>query len=237
MKTHVNPFEKYKKEYWSIETTKHRKSEILDTVMDLTGMNRKSIIRKFKVLRLSKERSVGVKIGRPKVYDHYDDYALYYLWEVSGKVCGELLHPMIPEYIAQCKKYGKWDFSCTIEKKVQMMSERTVKRKVSVFFKKDRDTFRKGVSTTQSSSIKTVIPIKTDSWFVSQVGDGQLDTVVHCGDTLSGEMAYTLNFTDFKTYWIGLRAQMGKGERATVDSLMYIKNQQLPFPLLSIQIP
>lgn len=50
---------------------------------------------------------------------------------------------------------------------------------------------------------------------------------------MSGEMAYTLNFTDFITYWIGLRAQMGKGQIATQKSLFYIK-ERLPFDLLEI---
>ncbi len=70
-----------------------------------------------------------------------------------------------------------------------------VKRKTVEFCKKDKYSFRKGVSTTKSPSIKTLIPIKTDSWFNSKIGDGQLDTVVHCGDSLSEEMAYTLNPT------------------------------------------
>jgi transposase InsO family protein len=47
-------------------------------------------------------------------------------------------------------------------------------------------------------------------------------------------MAYTLNFTDYKTYWIGLHAQMGKGQFVTVESLKYIKKYQLPFGMLSI---
>jgi len=47
-------------------------------------------------------------------------------------------------------------------------------------------------------------------------------------------MAYTLNFTDFKTYWIGLRVQMGKGQGRTAESLLYIKDNQFPFPMLSV---
>ena len=237
MKTQVNPFNNYKKEYWKKKTTKQRKGEILDTIEELTGMNRKSIIRKFKKLQFTdnvSKKSMPPVLGRPRVYDNNDVLALKYLWKVSGKVCGELLYPMISEYISQCKKYDKWDFNKNTEINLKKMSEATVKRKTVEFYKKDKSIFRKGVSTTKSSSIKTLIPIKTDSWFNSKIGDGQLDTVVHCGDSLSGEMAYTLNFTDYKTYWIGLRAQMGKGQFATVNSLIYIKENQLPFGMLSI---
>jgi len=237
MKTQVNPFDKYKKEYWKKKTTKQRKSEILDIVEELTKMNRKSIIRKFNKLQFTDnvcKKSMPPALGRPRIYNDNDILALKKVWEVSGKVCGELLHPMIGEYILQCKKYDEWNFSIEVEDKLKMMSGATVKRKTVEFYKKDKDSFRKGISTTKSSSIKVVIPIKTQSWFDSKVGDGQLDTVVHCGDSLSGEMAYTLNFTDFKTYWIGLRAQMGKSQFVTTTSLIYIKDKQLPFDMLSI---
>lgn len=237
MKTQIDPFEKYKKEYWKKAATKQRKSEILDIVEELTKMNRKSIIRKFKKLQFTdtiSKKSIPSVLGRPKIYNGYDDLALKKVWEIGNKVCGELLYPMISEYILQCKKYDEWEFSDEVEEKLKIISEATVKRKTVEFYKKDTSIFRKGVSTTKSSSIKVLIPIKTDSWFDSKIGDGQLDTVVHCGDSLSGEMAYTLNFTDYKTYWIGLRAQMGKGQFITVTSLIYIKDNQLPFGMLSI---
>jgi hypothetical protein len=234
MKTQVNPFNKYKKEYWKKKTTKSRKGEILDTIEELTEMHRKAIVRKFKRLQFKDNSKKISRLGRPKIYDSYDDLALKKIWEVSGKVCGELLYPILSEYILQCKKYDKWKFSIEVERKLKMMSEATVKRKVLVFYKKDKSIFRKGVSTTKPSSIKSLIPIKSESWFSSKIGEGQLDTVVHCGDNLSGEMAYTLNFTDYKTYWIGLHAQMGKGQFVTVESLKYIKKYQLPFGMLSI---
>ena len=237
MKTHINPFDKYKKEYWRKNANKQRKSEILDIVEELTKMNRKSIIRKFKKLQFTdnvSKKSMSSVLGRPRIYDNYDILALKKIWEVSDKVCGELLYPMISEYILQCKKYDNWEFSIEIEDKLKMMSKSTVKRKTVEFYKKDKSNFRKGVSTTKPSSIKNLIPIKSESWFKSKIGDGQLDTVVHCGDSLSGEMAYTLNFTDFKTYWIGLRAQMSKGQHATVTGLIHIKDNQLPFSMLSI---
>jgi hypothetical protein len=113
------------------------------------------------------------------------------------------------------------------------MSISTVKRKTVTFFEKDKNTFHKGMSTTRPSAIKTIIPIRDTSWFEAKIGEGQLDTVVHCGDALCGDMAYTLNYTDFKAYWIGLRAQMNKGQRATQESLFYIK-EDLPFGLIEI---
>jgi hypothetical protein len=237
MEKTIDPFEKYKSEYWKKKTSKRRKGEILDTVMELTGMHRKAVVRKFKVLQIqdaSAKEAHPVKQGHPIVYGDTVTLALKDLWLFSDKVCGELLHPMIGEYIEQYKKEKTWKYREDVELKLRLMSESTVKRRVRIFFKKDRDSYRKGKTTTKPAAIKTIIPVREKSWFEAVVGDGQIDTVVHCGDTLSGNMAYTLNFTDFKTYWIGLHAQMNKGQHATVESLLYIKEHQLPFGMLSV---
>jgi hypothetical protein len=236
MKTTLDPFEKYKKEYWKKKTNKERKGEILKTVNELTGMHKKSIIRKFKRLQFTDKaakEALPTRQGRPPIYDFKTIAALKKLWELGEKICAELLHPMIYEYIGQLKKNNLWKYEKEIEEKLLQMSLSTVKRKVGEFFKKDNDSFRKGKSTTKSASIKTIIPIRDTSWFEAKIGEGQLDTVVHCGDSLSGEMAYTLNFTDFKTYWTGLRAQMGKGQITTQKSLFRIK-KELPFEMIEI---
>jgi len=234
MKTNLDPFEKYKKEYRKAD--KKRKGKILNIVLDLTGMHKKAIIRKFRSLQLKSEIDKEARLkkpGRPRLYNRETVFALEKLWLLSKKLCGELLHPMISEYINQYKKNSTWQYNAVIDDKLRAMSVSTVKRKTIIFFKKDKDSFRKGVSTTKASPIKTIIPIRDTSWFEAKIGEGQLDTVVHCGDVLSGDMAYTLNFTDFKTYWLGLRAQMNKGQRATQESLFYLRDR-LPFKMLSI---
>ena len=234
MKITLNPFQKYKEEYW--KANKKRKGEILNVMIELTEMHKKSIVRKFRKLQfidVASKRSISTKKGRPCIYDLETISALKRLWELSEKLCGELLHPMIKEYLKQYRDNGDWKYSAEIDQKLLQMSLSTVKRKTLEFFKKDYSTFHKGISTTKSSSIKTIIPIRDASWFEAKIGEGQLDTVVHCGNSLCGDMAYTLNYTDFKTYWTELRAQMNKGQIATQKSLFCIK-KKLPFDLLEI---
>ena len=72
METTLNPFEKYKREYWKKETSKQRKGEILNIITELTGLHKKSIIRKFRTLQLTdtaSKKSMPVKQGRLCVYD------------------------------------------------------------------------------------------------------------------------------------------------------------------------
>jgi hypothetical protein len=111
------------------------------------------------------------------------------------------------------------------------MSEATVKRKVGGFCK--ARSWRKGQSTTKPSDLKEIIPIFTGPWEDLGPGHGQIDTVVHCGHALLGNMAYSVNYTDVCTLWVSFGAQLNKGQRATRDNLKKIKNK-VPFPIKSM---
>ena len=86
-----------------------------------------------------------------------------------------------------------------------------------------------GKTTTDPSHLKHIIPIFKGPWNKLPPGNGQLDTVAHCGDTLLGDFVYTVSFVDSSTYWGVRRAQWNKGQTATKDNLVVIK-ARLPFP-------
>lgn len=225
MTTKNEIFSRYLREY--IKANKARKGEILINVCDTTGMHKKAAIRKFRQLQL-KGASKIEKRGRRQVYTPDSIAALKTVWEAASEICGELLHPVIPDYVSILKRDGLWPHTETAAKKLLAMSEATVKRKVGKFLKARN--WRKGQSTTKPSDLKEIIPIFTGPWDDLDPGNGQLDTVVHCGHTLLGNMAYTVNYTDVPTLWVSFGAQMNKGQRATRDNLKRIK-AKVPFPI------
>ena len=106
------------------------------------------------------------------------------------------------------------------------MSERTVKRRVHEFEKTKRK--GQGFSSTSPSNVKTIIPVFMGPWKDLDPGHEQIDTVVHCGSTLKGDMVYTLNSTDVATYWNLLGAQWNKGGQATIENRKKLR-ARLPF--------
>jgi hypothetical protein len=88
----------------------------------------------------------------------------------------------------------------------------------------------RGISTTRSGALLKSVPVFFGSWEHKGPGHGQVDTVVHSGPKLMGNMAYTVNYVDVATYWQEPVAQLNKGERATVESLETIETR-LPFSL------
>lgn len=108
-----------------------------------------------------------------------------------------------------------------------MMSEATMKRRIAKFI---RIKAGGGRSMTKPSNLKELIPVRTGPWKNPEPGYGEIDTVVHCGSTLAGNMAYTVNFTDIATGWGESAAQINKGQIRTKESIERIE-KRLPFPL------
>jgi len=124
-----------------------------------------------------------------------------------------------------------WIESKEVTEKLLKISEATVKRRVGKFLK-DKN-FRRGLSSTKPSELKEIIPIFTGPWKDKPPGHGQIDTVVHCGGSLNGDMVYSVNYTDVATLWVSFAAQWNKGQQATLGSLKRIK-EKVPFSILGM---
>ena len=214
-----------KKEVFGIElehylgASKGKKGEILDTLVRQTKMHRGSIIRRFK---REQYRLPGdfQKVGRKEYYGADVTLALREVWEASGELCGELVHPIIGDYIDIFISENTWEHGDITTAKLRAISEATVKRRVSNFMKARSG---KSKSTTNPSLMKEKIPVFCGPWLDVDPGHGQIDTVVHCGATLAGMMVFTMSYTDVATGWWRGRSQWGKGMEVTRNSLSYVK--------------
>lgn len=211
-----------------VAATKERKGEILKSVCEVTGMHRKSVIRRLRRLQM-KDPLRGDQRGRPTYYTPDVNAALRDVWDAANELCGELLHGEIREYVRILIRDTMWRHSDAATGKLLAMGKRTVRRRCENF-ERERGA-RKGLSATKPSALKSIIPIFKGPWRELPPGNGQLDTIAHCGDTLLGDFVYSLNYTDACLYWIVLSAQWNKGQEATVESMKRIK-ERLPFPFL-----
>ena len=174
------------------------------------------------------DSSAGSRRGRKATYTPDVTAAVKTVWETGGYGCAELLCTEISEYVAILKRDHMWPHGKEATDKLLVMSLGTLKRKVGAMSKRHGRSY--GRSTTKPSSLKSIIPIFKGPWNECEVGEGQLDTVAHCGDTLSGDFAFTVNYVDAPTYWSVPRAQWNKGQYATVESIQAIR-ERVPFPL------
>lgn len=228
MATKNEIFERYKEEYWKAD--KERKSEILDTVVDVIKMHRKAATRKFRILR-TREASFLDTRGRPVTFTKDADAALESVWEAANCPCGKNLFPMIREYVSILQRDDMWKHDDEATGKLLGMKEHTVRRRVSSFDKAKKK--GRGLSGTKPSNLKAIIPIFSGPWKGMPPGYGQIDTVAHCNDTLLGDFIWSVNYTDSETYWTILRPQWNKGAEATQKNLEIIRGK-LPVPLVGL---
>lgn len=230
MATKQSIFEEHLTKWMAARKDRKQRKEIIDHIVFTAKVHPKSIPRSFKRVQM-KDASKKERRGRKTYYTPDVLAALTDIWEASGRACGELLHPQIPEYVEVFKRDNMWNHTTDATRKLLEMSERTVKRKTVRLATTHGE--NRGRSSTNPSSLKAMIPIFKGPWKDLSPGKGQIDTVAHCGDTLLGDFIFTVNYTDAVTYWTIIRAQWNKGQYATLENLMEIK-RCLPFPLLMV---
>lgn len=227
MATKQEIFKEKLQEY--LRSDKAGKGRILDAVCSLTKVDRKSAIRRFRTLQL-RPASFSERRGRNTVYDHRTTAALKEIWEAASRICAERLHPVIPEYVFVLKRDSLWRHNEVTTELLLQASLGTIKNRIALFENIKR---RGGRGTTKPSELKEIIPIRRGPWQNPSPGNGEVDTVAHCGYTISGDFCYTVQYTDIATVWTCLAAQWNKGEEATRNSIERIE-RHLPFPLRGI---
>ena len=223
-----------KKEYFDAiyvrykEASRKGKSIILDELCATCGYHRKHAIR---ALRRFKRftRPKNKKRGRPSVYDNAAVLKpLKQIWLVANLPCSKRLKAILPIWLPKYNQHFG-NISGEINKALLAISSSTIDR----ILKHVRVKYQKrGKSTTKPGTLlRKQIPIKTNQWDESRPGFLEADTVAHCGDSLLGMFAYTIDFVDIATGWTEQRAVWGKGEKGVLKQIKNVE-KMLPFPLL-----
>jgi hypothetical protein len=228
MATKKNIFEEHLREWLEAKKDKAKRGEIIQHICFTAKVHPKSIPRSFKRIQL-RDRRVQEQRGRKTYYTPDVTAALKDVWEAANECCGEILHPLINEYVGIFIRDRMWKHGDEATAKLLVMSMSTVKRRVEKF-KKSRG-YGKGKSSTKPSLLKNIIPIFKGPWKDLPPGHFQIDTVAHCGNSLRGDFIYTVSTIDATTYWIIPRAQWNKGQEATVQNLKVVE-KKFPLPIL-----
>ncbi len=211
-----------------IVATAPEKTAIISSIVTVTGMQRKAVIRALGRERRRSNWLAPPKLGRPRVYIAETEAALAWVWEQYDYPSAERLFTEIPEAVHIFRRDGMWRYSEVATRQLLDMSLATCKRRTVALAKK-RGLLR-GIGTTRSGPLLQSVPMFFGSWSKKGPGHGQVDTVVHSGPKLMGTMVYTVNYVDVATYWQEPVAQLSKADDVTVDSLRIIA-QRLPWKL------
>lgn len=205
-----------------------KKSHILDEFCATLGYHRKHairLLRKFKRFSRPKLKKRGPKpLYKPEVILK----PLKKIWLAANLPCSKRLKAILPLWLP-----GYQDLMGSLPPDAYgallQISASTIDR----LLKPTRIRLtRHGRSTTKPGTLlRNQIPIGTNQWNQNRPGFIEADTVAHCGTTMAGQFAYTIDCVDIATGWTEQRAVWGRGETDVVKQIRHIE-QSLPFPLM-----
>ena len=192
------------------------------------GYHRKHAIRvlnNFKRFTKPKPKKRGKpsKYNKPAILE-----PLKKIWLTANLPCSKRLKAILPLWLkSYAQEFG--GLSLDVVKALLKISAPTIDR----LLKPTRVKYRgRGRATTKPGTLlRKQIPIKTDQWDEKRPGFLEADTVAHCGESLLGDFAYTINFVDIATSWTEQRAVWGKGEIGVLKQIKDVE-ASLPFSLL-----
>jgi len=209
--------------------TKVSKSVIIDEVVANLNKSRKHVIKilngKFYRVKRRQHRT------RPKVYPYKLNVPLKTIWITGGKKGSKNLKPMIPELIQKLKQFDEITLTEEDERLLCKMGTSTIDNFLKII--KPRSIL-KGISGTKRSPLlKTLIPIRTNFEDVHEPGHVEMDCVLHCGSSVAGTYAETLNTMDIDTHWNEQTAFLKK-TKGKVIGAFHTQRNRFPFAIKSI---
>lgn len=225
---------KSKKEYLESILSRYRraskkiKQAILDEFCFNCHYHRKHAIRLLRTYKRY-QKPVHKKRGRKPKYNRAAVLApLKRIWLTANLPWSRRLKAILALWLpAYERSYGR--LTDSVRAALGSISAATIDR-LLVSVRCEYKT--KGRSTTKPGTLlKQHILIKTNQWDETRPGFLEADTIAHCGTSLSGEFAYTVDGVDIATGWTEQRAVFGKGEIGVLEQLRDME-QSLPFPLL-----
>ncbi len=196
-----------------VKAPKADKGKILDQVVQVTGWSRDNARRRLTAAARppGPGRQVAQRPRRQRApkYSYDALKVLQKVWAASGGQCGRYLAASMALQLDALERHGELvagqDRYCPqVRVELLAMSSATIDRYLRGA--KARDQI-KGKSTTKASPLlRSAIKIRkaTDEVEASP-GFFEGDTVAHCGPTLKGEFARTVNLTDMHIGWVFTR--------------------------------
>ena len=240
MRSRAEVTTRYAKAY--VKASKGARGRILDAVVEVTGWSRDNARRRLgaaagRAPGAGREIAAVPRKQRADKFSYDARKVLQRVWAASGGQCGKYLAASMATQLDGLERHGELiegaeRYSPAVRAELLAMSAATIDRYLRPV--KATDQIR-GTSTTKPSPLlRSAIKIRKSSDEVEAApGFFEGDTVAHCGPTLKGEFARTLNLTCMHTGWVFTRTVRNN---AHVHILAALKAgvEQVPFEVTGL---
>lgn len=199
-----------------LNSSKKDKKAILDEFCNVCDYSRKYAIKAIKKGVETSSKRPGPRL----IYDEALVTHLVKLWQAMGNMCSKKMVAAIPIWLPFYRGPELTDKQRNLLLRISSSSiDRCLKK-----FKEQR-----GLSGTERSSFKTMIPLQLlKSEELTVPGYIEADTVAHCGTSLLGQFAWSLTMTDLYSGWTENRSVWTKEAYPVMNAIRDIETN-LPF--------
>ncbi|QTE24785.1 transposase family protein [Propioniciclava sp. MC1595] len=211
MKARVEVTKRYAQAY--ADAPKQGKSVILDQVVGVTGWNRDHARQQLRLRLLQAPGRAVATVAvidrrktKPRRYSYDATKVLQQVWATSGGSCGKYLAAAMGDWLDAMEAEGSLvpgveHYHDGVRAELEAMSAATIDRYLAPA--KARDPIRGKTSTKPGHLLRQSIQVrKAGDEVEGEPGFFEVDTVAHCGPTLKGEFARSVNFTCVHTGWV-----------------------------------
>lgn len=224
-----------KNEYFETMRVRYRKargrkekSQLLDEICATCRCHRKHAVRALHRRRSSGDEQMG-KRGPKRSYQSKELLrSLKIIWLAANLPCSKRLKVILPLWMSGYEKeFGK--LPNDVKSKLLSISPSTIDRLMLPV--RIKHSGRGRTTTKPGTLLRRTVPIKTGQWDETRPGFVEADTVAHCGTSMAGQFAWTVDVVDIATGWTEQRAVWAKQEKKVVEQIRSIE-KAMPFALL-----
>jgi hypothetical protein len=210
-----------------VQSSRQERGWLLDEMMTVTGLHRKTLTRLINgsLLRKPRERQRGSTYGAAV------DDALRVISETLDHVCAERMTPNLVWLAEHLALHGELTTTPELLAALGEISVSTVRRRLARIQQDQPRLPRKGPE--RANQVTRDIPARRIPWDEAQPGHFEIDLVHHCGASASGDYVHTLQLVDVATGWSERVALLGRSYRVMEWAFGYVL-ARLPFPVLEL---
>jgi hypothetical protein len=212
-----------------LRSGRRERTQLLDHMQHITGLNRKTLIRHMnsKIERKRRQRQRG------KTYGAKVDDALRVISESLDHICPERLTPQLVAMAKHLAAHGELEVSAELLGKLESISISTVRRRVKKFAHLQQWRLPRRQGPRQFNPLTRDIPMKRIPWDEQVPGHFEIDLVHHSGPSSSGQYVHTVQMIDVTTGWSERAAVLGRSQLVMEDAFLRFV-ARLPFKVLEL---
>lgn len=228
------------------QASKKQKGRILDEVVSVTGWSRDNARRRLTNAvkpavtptgRPSVKVVTATRKPRPGKFSYDARKVLQKVWKASGKQCGKYLTQVMTVLLDNMERHGELvdgldRYSLDVRAELETMSPATIDRYLAPI--KRIHPIRGIAATKPSPLLRTSITVrKAGDEVEAEPGFFEGDTVAHCGPTLKGEFARTVNLTDVFIGWT-ITQSVRNNANVHIQAALQHAYDTLPYPMAGV---